>query len=52
MPEFSSLVARHHLMPAGVIDALNSWSDEHLGDFVLEGDDPISIRLDLLKPSA
>lgn len=52
MSEFSSLVARHHLMPTGVIDTLNSWSDEHLGDFVLEGDDPISIRFDLLKPSA
>ncbi len=52
MAEFSALVDRHHLMPAGVIDALNSWSDEHLGDFVLEGDDPISIRSDLLKPSA
>lgn len=52
MGEFSALVARHHLMPAGVIDALNSWSDEHLGDFVLEGDDPILVRSDLLKSPA
>jgi hypothetical protein len=52
MAEFAALVDRHHLMPAGVIDALNSWSDEHLGDFVLEGDDPITIRSDLLKPAA
>ena len=51
MTDFSVLVARHHLMPAGLIDAVNSWSDEHLGDFVLEGDDPISIRFDLLKPT-
>jgi len=52
MSEFSALVTRYHLMPTGVIDAVNAWSDEHLGDFVLEGDDPISIRSDLLKPSA
>jgi hypothetical protein len=52
MSDFSALVAKHHLMPAGVIDALNSWSDEHLGDFVLEGDDPILVRSDLLKSPA
>lgn len=52
MAEFSALVTKYHLMPAGVMDALNAWSDEHLGDFVLAGDDPILIRSDLLKPSA
>lgn len=52
MSDFSALVAKHHLMPAGVIDAVNSWSDEYLGDFVLEGDDPILVRSDLLKSPA
>lgn len=46
--EFNALVAKHHLMPAGVLEALNAWADEHLGDFVLEGDDPIRVRSELL----
>ncbi len=52
LSEFSTVVGNHHLMPAGVMDALNSWSDEHLGDFILEGDDPILVRAALLKSQA
>lgn len=46
--EFYQLSAEFKLMPLGVVDALNEWSDEHLGDFLLEGDDPISINSSIL----
>lgn len=46
--EFHNLSAEYKLMPLGVIDALNEWADEQLGDFLLEGDDPISINSSIL----
>lgn len=46
--EFHQLSAEFKLMPLGVVDALNEWADEHLGDFLLEGDDPISINSSIL----
>jgi tellurite resistance protein len=50
--EFDQLANDFKLMPLGVFDALNEWSDEHLGDFVLEGDDPITFRRSLLPRSS
>ena len=46
--EFQQLAAEFKLMPLGVCDALNEWSDEHLGDFLLEGDDPITVNTSIL----
>jgi uncharacterized tellurite resistance protein B-like protein len=34
--EFTSLARKHNLMPRAVFDEINSWSDEELGDFLLE----------------
>ena len=36
-------------MPLDAQDAINEWSDEHLGDFLLEGDDPILIHKTLIQ---
>ncbi|MDB6026877.1 MAG: hypothetical protein JWM68_3100, partial [Verrucomicrobiales bacterium] len=47
--EFNSLAKSFHLMPLGVCDSINEWSDEALGDFLLEGEDPILVRRDLIK---
>ena len=46
--EFQQLAAEFKLMPLGVCDALNEWADEHLGDFLLEGEDPITVNTSIL----
>ena len=46
--EFQQLAAEFKLMPLGVRDALNEWADEHLGDFLLEGEDPITVNTSIL----
>lgn len=47
--DFDALASRYAVMPLAAIDVLNSWSDEALGDFLLEGDDPILVRIELIK---
>lgn len=46
--EFQQLAAEFQLMPLGVCDALNEWADEHLGDFLLEGEDQITVNASIL----
>jgi tellurite resistance protein len=50
--EFEALVKGSGLMPLNVHDAINEWSDEQLGDFLLEGEDPVIIRRQLLPEEA
>jgi hypothetical protein len=47
--DFDELVKGFQLMPLDAQDAINEWSDEHLGDFLLEGDDPILIHKTLIQ---
>ena len=42
--EFDGLAKKFQLMPLNVFDAINEWADESLGDFILEGDDPIVVH--------
>lgn len=46
--EFQRLTAEFNLMPLDVFDALNEWADEHLGDFLLEGDEPVTVNTSIL----
>ena len=46
--DFDALAREHGQMPLGTFDAINEWADEHLGDFLLEGDDPIIVHRHLL----
>ena len=46
--EFQRLAAEFKLMPLGVFDAINEWSDEHLGEFLLEGEDTIRVNINLI----
>jgi hypothetical protein len=34
--EFESIALHHHLMPEDLFNSVNAWSDETLGDFLLE----------------
>lgn len=47
--DFAALAAEHNVMPLKMNDAINEWSDEHLGDMLLEGDDPVQIHADLIN---
>ncbi len=46
--EFHQLAAEFKLMPLGAYDALNEWADEHLGDFLLEGEDPMNVNISII----
>ncbi len=47
--EFSTLVRRYGMMPAAALEEINTWSDEHLGDFLIEDGDAYGIRRELLE---
>ncbi len=46
--DFQRLAAEFKLMPLGAFDALNEWADEHLGDFLLEGEDPVNVNTKII----
>jgi restriction system protein len=46
--EFQQLATDFKLMPLGVVDALNEWADEQFGDFLLDGDDPVTVNMAIL----
>ncbi len=46
--EFHALAGEFHLMPLSIHDVINEWADESLGDFLLEGEDPILVRRELI----
>lgn len=47
--EFDSLAREHQFMPLSVFDAVNEWADQHLGDFLLEGEDSVTVHRSLLN---
>ena len=47
--EFHELVKKHGLMPASVVEVVNTWSDEHLGDFLIIEGTNIRVNKDLLE---
>jgi uncharacterized tellurite resistance protein B-like protein len=47
--EFQALARKHGLMPDGFIDIINSWADEHLGDFLIEEGASIKVNKQLLE---
>lgn len=50
--DFDCLAADNHLMPDDLFNAINTWSDEVLGDFLLERGENITIFRSLLPESA
>lgn len=46
--EFDSLVRQHGLMPSSTVEMINSWSDEHLGDFLIDESDSLCINRKIL----
>ena len=46
--EFNALAREFHFMPSKISDTLNEWSDEMLGDFILDEEDPVIVRRELI----
>ena len=40
-----AIVKKHHLMAGDLIDSVNAWADETLGDFLLEAGDDGSLTI-------
>lgn len=47
--EAKALAREHRVMLSGAIEAINDWSQERCGDWVIDGENPITVRLDLLE---
>jgi hypothetical protein len=47
--EFCALAREFNIMPLNIRNVLNEWSDDALGDFILEGENPINIRRELIN---
>jgi hypothetical protein len=47
--DFEILARQHGLMPSGMLDAINSWADENLEDFLIEEGDPYIINIHLTE---
>jgi hypothetical protein len=45
---FDRLAKDHHLLSDDLINSVNTWSDERLGDFLLEREDTVKVFRDLL----
>lgn len=50
--DFDCLAADNHLMPDDLLNAVNTWSDEVLGDFLLERGENITVFRSLLPEAA
>ncbi|WP_348546916.1 TerB N-terminal domain-containing protein [Chthoniobacter sp.] len=50
--DFDVLAAKHHLMPDDLLNAVNTWADEALGDFLLERGENVRVFRTLLPDTA
>jgi len=49
LAEFHTMANEFNLMPLGAYDSINEWADEKFGDFVLDGEDPVTVRRELIN---
>jgi hypothetical protein len=47
--EYEALAKRFHVMPGGAIDVINEVAFDIIGDPVIEGDDLLTIHIDLIE---
>jgi hypothetical protein len=46
--DFDALAREFNFMPGKICETINEWSDEALGEFILDGDDPVAIHRELI----
>jgi uncharacterized tellurite resistance protein B-like protein len=47
--EFERLVRQEGLMPSGTVESINTWSDENLGDFLIDEAEAFTINKGILE---
>lgn len=47
--DFNAIAQEFHQMPLNIFDSVNEWSDDSLGDFLLEGENPIEVNRSLIR---
>jgi hypothetical protein len=47
--DFEGLARRYGLMPAGMMDEINSWADEKFGDYLIDDQEPYHVQKELLE---
>jgi len=47
--KIKALAQEHGVMLGGAIEAINEWSCEHLGDWLIEEGDPVTVQVHLLE---
>lgn len=47
--DFETLARKHKVMPAGMLEAINTWSDENHGDFLIEEGESYTVNRTLLE---
>jgi uncharacterized tellurite resistance protein B-like protein len=50
--DFDAIAAKHHLLPDDLLNSVNTWADETLGDFLLEPGENVRIFRNLLPEAA
>jgi len=51
LEDFDALAHKYNIMPAGMLDAINTWSDENHGDFLIEEGEHYTVKRTLLEKS-
>jgi hypothetical protein len=46
---FEALARKHRVMPAGMLETINAWSDENHGDFLIEEGESYTVNRALLE---
>jgi uncharacterized tellurite resistance protein B-like protein len=47
--DFEALARKHKVMPSGMLEAINTWSDENHGDFLIEESESYTVNRTLLE---
>lgn len=47
--DFETLARKHKAMPSGMLEAINTWSDENHGDFLIEEGESYTVNRTLLE---
>ena len=48
LADFNAVAREFQFMPLNIRDTLNEWSDEALGDFILDGEAVVLVRRELM----
>ena len=51
LEDFNALARKYNIMPAGMLDAINTWSNENHGDFLIEEGEHYTVKRALLEKS-